>query len=137
MGELVGRCINKFAPVLIRRSFFRVTAMRVIVLYMLMIFSGSVFCEGVADTFDVDFVRVDQTGFGYVEFKTNLVGTPASCTQSGYTKSLAFDANTAGGKAIMSLALAAKTSGRKILARGTGACAVYGVMEQWAWGLIK
>jgi len=111
--------------------------MRLIVLFVLVIFSGSAFSDGIADTLDVDFVRVDHTGFGYVEFKTNLVGTPASCTQSGYTKSLAFDANTAGGKAIMSLALAAKTSGRKILARGTGACAIYGVMEQWAWGIIK
>lgn len=95
------------------------------------------FSVGHADMYEVDFVRVDKSGFGYVNFKTKLVGTPASCTQPGYEAALAFNTNEAGGKAILSLVLSAQASGKKVLARGSGACAVYSVMEQWEWGYIQ
>lgn len=100
-------------------------------------YAQSAFSVGNADMYEVDFVRVDKSGFGYVNFKTKLVGTPANCTQPGYEAALAFNTNEAGGKAILSLVLSAQASGKKILARGSGACAVYGVMEQWEWGYIK
>jgi hypothetical protein len=49
---------------------------------------------------------------------------------------LAFNTNEAGGRAILSIVLAAQASGKKINARGTGTCSLYGVMEDWNWGLI-
>jgi hypothetical protein len=99
--------------------------------------SQGAFSVGVAEMYEIDFVRVDRSGFGYVKFKTNLIGTPASCTQVGYEAVLAFDTNEAGGKAVLSVVLSAQASGKKVLARGTGSCGVYGVMEQWDWGYIK
>jgi len=45
-----------------------------------MLLSIGAFAEGRADFYEVGFVRVDRNGFGYVQFKNNLTGTPASCT---------------------------------------------------------
>ena len=110
---------------------------QVIVLAFLFVFSNSVLAEGLAENYEVDFVRVDRSGLGYVKFKTNLVGSAAACTQPGYEAALAFNTNEAGGKSVLALVLAAQASGRKVLARGTGACTVYGVMEEWNCGYIK
>jgi len=107
------------------------------VLLVLSIFTQNAIAVGNAEMYEVDFVRVDKSGFGYVKFKNNLTGTPASCTQAGYESVLAFNTNEEGGKAILSIVLSAQASGKKLLARGTGACAIYGVMEQWDWGYIK
>lgn len=93
--------------------------------------------QGVANLYEVDHVRVDKSGYGYVKFTTNLGGSPAPCIQPGYEKTLSFDTNESGGKAILSTVLAAKASGKKIYAVGTGLCTVYGVMEQWNWGYIQ
>jgi hypothetical protein len=93
--------------------------------------------NGVADTFQVDYVRVDANGYGYVQFTTPLVGTPAACIQPDYAKVLAFDTNTAAGKAILAVALQAKASDAKIYAKGTGDCPIYGVMEKWSWGYVQ
>lgn len=92
---------------------------------------------GVANMYEVDFVRVDRSGKGYVNFKNDLVGTPATCTQATYRAALAFDTNSDGGKSILSIALTAKASGKAIYAKGTGSCSVYGVMEDWNWGYVK
>lgn len=81
-------------------------------------------------------VRIDKSGKGYVKFTSNLTNSPAACIQSGYESVLAFDTNEAGGKAIYSLVLAAQASGKKINATGTGACSVYGMIEDWSWGYI-
>ena len=92
---------------------------------------------GKANSFKVKFVRVDRSGKGYVEFDSNLVANPPACTQSSYQRALAFDTNTAGGAAILSVALAAQASGRRIIAYGTHGCDTYsGVMEDWNWGRI-
>jgi hypothetical protein len=87
---------------------------------------------------EVEHVRVDKSGKGYVKFKTNLIGTPATCTQSTYAAVLAFDTNEAGGRSIYALALAAQASGAKITAKGTGLCGVYeNTMEDWSFGYIN
>ncbi|MCM2359007.1 MAG: hypothetical protein NDI77_12715 [Geobacteraceae bacterium] len=107
------------------------------VLLGLMLFPGAVYAEGIADTFYVESVRVDSDGKGYVNFTSPLVNTPAACT-NGYPNALAFDVNTVGGKAIMSLALTAKATGKRVYAKGkiNVACEIYGVMEDWGWGRI-
>jgi hypothetical protein len=80
-------------------------------------------------------IRVDKSGKGYVMFKTNLVGTPATCTQAMYAAVLAFDTNEPGGRAIYALVLAAKASGKRISAKGTGLCDTYeATIEDWNYG---
>ncbi len=110
---------------------------RIFSVFILVLSSALVKAEGVANLYEVDFVRVDKSGLGYVKFTTNLGGTPATCTTGGYQSALSFDTNESGGKAILSTALAAKASGKKIFAVGTGLCANYGVIEQWNWGYIQ
>ena len=111
--------------------------MKKLFITVLIMLSQAIYAEGRADLFEVDLVRVDKTGLGYVKFKNDLLGTPADCIQPGYEAALAFDTNQAAGKSIMSLVLAAQASGRKVLARGTGSCAIYGVMEEWKWGYVQ
>ena len=94
---------------------------------------------GFAKHFKVDYVRVDKTGKGYIQFKSALIsynGAPASCTTT-YVNALAFDTNTAGGQAILSAALSAQARDTTMYATGTGKCGVYGVMEDYNWGFVK
>jgi hypothetical protein len=91
---------------------------------------------GYIDNATVTQVRVDKSGIGYVTFNIPIYGEPASCTQAGYTNVLAFNTNEAGGRAILSIVLAAQASGKKIRAAGTGTCPSYGIIEDWSWGLI-
>ena len=93
---------------------------------------------GMANSYEVEYVRVDTTGLAYVNFKSALINTPASCTEKpGFTHALAFDTNTAGGKSILSVVLTAQASGKLIYALGTGLCDNYGVIEDWSYGWIK
>jgi len=69
-------------------------------------------------------VRVDRSGWGIVEFD-KLISTPGGCVSDPYTSHFSFDANTVGGKAIYSMALAAAASGKTITAYGTGSCEEY------------
>jgi hypothetical protein len=65
------------------------------------------------------------------------VGSALACVTPAYANALAFDANTAGGKAILATALAAKATGSIIIAYGTGACSIYSsVLEDWNYGVI-
>src|SRR5687767_6551079 len=78
-------------------------------------------------------VRVDASGRGMVVFNDNMGGTPAGCRNASYYNALAFDASTHGGKAILALALSAKTTGIPVSAIGNGTCHVYGGghVEDW------
>ncbi len=80
-------------------------------------------------------VRIDQSGKGIVFFDQNLAGSP-TCIQPTYENALAFDTSTAGGRAIMARALAAKASGDLIKVVGTGTCTIYGNAwaEDWLYG---
>jgi hypothetical protein len=110
----------------------------VLCVFILAFSSVLVRAEGVANLYEVDFVRVDKSGLGYVKFTANLGGTPPTCgTANGYPQALSFNTNDSGGKAILSIALTAKASGKKIFAVGTNLCDHYGVMEQWNWGYIQ
>ena len=99
-------------------------------------FTSSCYAIGIADFYEVAQVRIDKSGKGYVTFKQALTDSRPTCLQTGYSATLAFDTNTAGGKSIMSVALAAQASGKKIYAVGSGTCDTYGVMEDWNWGYI-
>ncbi len=78
-------------------------------------------------------VRIDQDGNGIVVFGSSIGGTPPSCAISPYTNALAFDSSTAGGRAILAVALAAKASGNLVAGFGTGTCAIYGVSEDLSY----
>ncbi|KPZ73131.1 hypothetical protein AN944_00279 [Shewanella sp. P1-14-1] len=79
-------------------------------------------------------VRVDRDGKGIVIFDRDLKGTRPNCVSGGYSRHLSFNSSQDGGKSIMSLALTAQVSGKKIRARGTGSCHDYGSVESWLWG---
>ena len=53
----------------------------------------------------INFVRVDKSGKGYVVLVQAPTGTVAACRDTTYSKHLAFDTNTPGGRAILALAL--------------------------------
>jgi hypothetical protein len=80
-------------------------------------------------------VRIDQTGKGIVYFDQNVTGSP-TCIMPTYENGLAFDTSTAGGKAIMARALAAKATGDLIKVSGSGTCTIYenGWVEDWMYG---
>ncbi len=81
-------------------------------------------------------VRVDSSGNGIVFFDQLIGGAPATCATPAYNNAFAFNANTAGGKAILALALLAKASGTPLFqVYGSGSCSVYsGTVEDWSWG---
>jgi hypothetical protein len=104
---------------------------------LMLVVSQYSFAVGKAEYFHVKSVRVDQNGKGIVEFSKPLIehsGARPSC--GSYLSHLAFDVNTEGGKAIYSLVLAARSNGQRIFALGTGNCSTYGVVENWAWGMM-
>jgi hypothetical protein len=105
-------------------------------LTLLSIFSFNLLAAGNVNS-KVEFVRVDKSGKGYIKFTAALAGSKPSCTTSGHSNSLAFRLSDVGGPGILSMALAAKATGAKVKAYGTGACGIYGVMEDWNYGLIK
>lgn len=93
---------------------------------------------GGAVTAKVVQVRIDQSGQGVVTFSQPLSGSTASCADSGYANALAFNTNTAAGKAIMALALAAKATGDTVSVYGTGTCSIYGNwIEDWSYGVTQ
>ena len=94
------------------------------------------YAESIADSLTVYQVRIDQSGRGYVWFSSALTGTPASCGSS-HPNQLSFDTNTNGGKAILSMALSAKMSGKRIYAQGTGTCEGYNTVERWNVGYLR
>jgi hypothetical protein len=70
-------------------------------------------------------VRVDSTGKGIIYFEQPIGGSPPTCVQAGFTNAFSFDTNTAGGRAILAVALASKAQGIQIFAQGNGTCTTY------------
>ena len=84
----------------------------------------------------VDHIRIDQNGWGMVYFDVDALGTRPSCVASDNMRALAFDTNTAGGKAILAVAESAKAQGTIMVVLGTGSCGVYSsYVEDWSYGL--
>jgi hypothetical protein len=101
-------------------------------------FVCSVACAaGAVDSAKVVQVRIDQDGKGMVIFDRPMAGTPPGCVVSVYANALAFG-NTPSGRAVMALALTAKTTGSTVTAYGLGTCAVYGsYAEDWNYGVAQ
>jgi hypothetical protein len=83
----------------------------------------------------VDLVHVDGST-GYVRFVSSLGGAPAACG-AAHTQELGFSLTSSGGKSLLALVTAAKMSGAKITATGTGACTSYSDFEDLNYGLLE
>lgn len=72
-------------------------------------------------------------------FDRPIDGTPAECVHDAYNRAFGVDASTEGGKAVLSMALTAKTTGSHVTAYGFGTCGVYGgtSVETWNHGFIN
>src|SRR5262245_51749710 len=64
-------------------------------------------------------VRIDQSGNGMIFFDQNVTNSPG-CVISAYLNALAFNTNTAAGKSIYAMGLAAKAQGSTVVAYGLG-----------------
>ncbi|MCP4599864.1 MAG: hypothetical protein GY847_04865 [Proteobacteria bacterium] len=78
-------------------------------------------------------VRVDANGFGIIAL-TDINWSPGkstriACVSSTYANAIAFDTNTWGGQSIMSVALAAKLSGKRVTFVTQDECRPYGQVE--------
>ena len=84
-------------------------------------------------------IRTDQGGLGMVVFDQSITGSPGCINAAAYANAFSFNSNTAGGKAIMAMALTAKATGATIYVSGTGACGNYGGahVEDWSYGVMQ
>lgn len=69
-------------------------------------------------------IRVDASGLGIVTFNISMTA-PAGCINSAYANALAFNTNTAGGKAMLAAIIFARSKNTSVYAYGTGACSLY------------
>ncbi len=105
----------------------------------LSLFSLNVFAFGTFSDAKISHIRVDNDGRVMIFFDRDKIRDPASCVHTAYARALGVDASTEGGKAVLSMALAAKATGSPVTAHGFGICGVYGgsVVETWNHGFIK
>jgi len=101
--------------------------------------ASNAYSIGQVNSAKVTQIRVDGSGKVMVFFDKPIGGTPASCVHDAYKSALGVDASTEGGKAVLSMALAAKATGSPVTAYGWGVCGVYGgyVVETWNHGFLK
>ena len=93
---------------------------------------------GAASGVSVVNVRVDQDGRGVITFNAPLGNTPPSCVESVYASSLAFDANTAGGRSALAMFLTAKSLESVLTVYGLGTCSIYGGhVEDLNYGVMQ
>jgi hypothetical protein len=83
-------------------------------------------CAGTSIDAKVIQIRVDHDGIGMVFFDKPITGGSPTCINSYYNNALSFNSNTAGGKGILSVALAAKAMSVSVVAYGTGFCKNFG-----------
>ena len=84
-------------------------------------------------------IRVDLNGKAMIHFDSPIGGTPASCVHPAYQDAFGIDASTAGGKAVLSMALTAKATGAPVTVYGMGVCGIYGgtYIETWSYGVMQ
>lgn len=93
------------------------------------------FSYGALSNAKVTEVRIDSDGKGMVIFDQPIGNAPPGYVVPAYANAMAFNVTTAGGKAIMAMALTAKTTGANIVVYGTGVCGHYGsYVEDWSYG---
>ena len=87
-------------------------------------------------------VRIDQGGQGMITFDKAIGGgngtTRPGCVNAAYINMFSFNTNTAAGRAIMAMALAAKATGSPVEAVGLNACTIYSnIVEDISYGIIQ
>jgi hypothetical protein len=70
-------------------------------------------------------IRVDPNGFGIMTLSAVATGSP-TCVIPYYSNSIAFNANTAGGKSQLALIMLSRSKGSNIAVWGAGTCTAYG-----------
>ncbi|WKD48410.1 hypothetical protein [Microbulbifer spongiae] len=108
---------------------------KLLILAIVALFAANAYSAG-SVTGKVERVRVDGNGTAMVIFDKPLGGEPAGCSNKFYGNALAVDARTDGGKAVLSMVIAAKLSGSTVQAYGLGTCGIYGgsTVETWNHG---
>lgn len=109
--------------------------MQIVIVSATFLLVQQAFSYGALSNAKVTQIRIDQDGKGMVIFDQPIGNTPPNCVIAPYANAMAFNATTAGGKAIMAMALTAKTTGTNIVVYGTEACGHYGgYVEDWSYG---
>jgi hypothetical protein len=117
-------------------AFVRFSPIRLCAVALGLAFMGPALGAGALSNVHVTSVRVDSDGTGVVFFDHPMGGTPPGCVISAYANALSFGG--ANGKAILALALAAKTQGLAITVYGLGTCSNYGsYVEDWNYGVTN
>jgi hypothetical protein len=117
---------------------FGENSMKKIIIILSMLVASQAYGIGSVSNAKVIQIRIDLNGRAMIFFDQQIGGTPAACVNDAYNNALGVDASTAGGKAVLSLALTAKTTGSPITAYGLGSCGVYGgtTVETWNHGFL-
>ncbi|MCP3927188.1 MAG: hypothetical protein GY714_31910 [Desulfobacterales bacterium] len=103
-------------------------------MFILIMFCCSNLLAGGVYSAKIVHVRVDKSGFGIVKFDKKITEPLEGVT---HFEHLSFNTNEAGGRAIMSLVLAAQASGKKVHAFGTKSTNEYKTLvESWNWGCV-
>ncbi|WP_143145170.1 hypothetical protein [Arcobacter sp. LA11] len=113
--------------------------MKKLISFLFLFLIGSeVYAIGSIPNAKVKSIRVDKDGRGMIFFNQPVAGTPPSCVHDAYKSALGIDTNTEAGKAILSLALTAKSGGFLLSVYGTGTCEIYGgrIVETWNYGVM-
>lgn len=112
---------------------------KLVVPFVAVLFAANAYSIGNVSNAKVTQIRVDVDGRAMIFFDQPLGGTPATCVHQAYKSALGVNASTEGGKAVLSMALAAKATGSPVTAYGLGVCGVYGgsVIETWNHGFLK
>lgn len=75
-------------------------------------------------------IFASNNNHGIISFSTNFPNLNACAGGASYQNALAIDLNTPGGRGMLSIALAAKTSNKQVEAQGTDSCTLEpGTME--------
>ncbi len=111
---------------------------KILVVIMCTFFASQAFAIGHVNKAKVVKIRVDGSGKVMIFFDQKIEGSPTCVGHEIYKWALAADANTEGGKAVLSMALTAKTTGASVTVNGLGVCGVYGgqVVETWNYGSL-
>ncbi|MFS1524376.1 hypothetical protein ACL7TT_09710 [Microbulbifer sp. 2304DJ12-6] len=109
---------------------------KIIFLVFVAFFHSQTLAVGIADSFDIDYVRIDHNGKGFIRFKRDIIHEPPTCAGVDYKNAMSFDTNKDPGRAIYSMALTAQASGKKVYAVGRGLCETYSQIESWNYGYI-
>jgi hypothetical protein len=134
LGGLAVEGIERTHSVILWEEFMRTYYIARACAALSLTFATSTFAGAALSSAHVLAVRVDANGSGVIFFDQPFVGTPSSCAAPGYQSALAFNATT--GKAALALALSAKATGSPVEVYGTGACGVYGVIEDYSYGVL-